>query len=530
MKSLSSLSVLRVALVGALVSAPVHSGVTFFSDRSIETIAGKLKLPEGAEVSMPRGRAARVEELADVVLEVESSSQELAAREAEVFAQMPALRERLAVLHAIPLAMSDRAALVEGGLEALPTQLRQSIQEAAAPLQETNGQLRAYFDVYDRYQRATIRAKIYATNLEILEQREALNGVLSGRKLRKLDKGIAQIIEFERRFRIFTSHPKSKNHHKALSAIVCQRRGAGMLARLQVALGKAGLAPKRTWQDRFKKISKEVVGITQATKAGLASAPAVAKLLGYLYNPFRKERDPEVALKRLKGLSRGFRLGTGMKLEVEGEEEVPQDRPVVFAFSHRSELEDAILMLGATPGDDFSFMMGQWAFPGFLSTKLAEETTTINVGGKHKDGSPVNAIQESVDVLKEGKDLVIFPEGMTPTDQGETQPLRRGLDVITRALKEQPVSVVGVTLADPANTPGGARHVSLGGKVTIQVRFHKALDPLLLSSVPGAGKDLLRNLLRVQWHADLVGETGSVRKLDLPASSKKAFQAIHGWR
>lgn len=512
----------------ALVGSPARASVTFFSDRSIEDVAGRLELPDGAVAHVPATLEGRAAELELLVSAAEAARAEVEAREPAVFASVPDLMERVAAVQAVPLSAEERTALFESGLAALGPDRAAALAAAGEGLATANQGLREYFVAYDAFQRSSIRARILGTSYQALEGRAQLEGHLSARRLRKLDDQLGRYLEAERRFRIFADHPSAKNHHKALSAIVCQRRGGKLLRQLELALGKAGLAPRPTWRARWARLAGEIRQSVRVAALGVACLPAAARVLGYLYNPFRKQGDPAKAVKALRSFSRAFQLGTGMKLEVAGRENVPQDHPVIFAFSHRSEVEDAVLMMGSTPGQEYSFMMGQWAFPGFLSTKLAEDPTAINVGGKHADGTPVDAVGESVQTLKDGRNLVIFPEGMTPTDQGETQELRRGIDVIARAVSKQPVSIVGVTLADPANRPGGPRNASLGGDLRVGVRFHPPMDPLKLGALPGAGDDLVRNLLRAAWHRDLFAAQGSsVDEIELPASPGARFQDLH---
>lgn len=525
MKHLPRIPAAALAAALALGLAPTPApAVTFFSDRAIENVATRLRLPEGATVTMPRGRAARVEELADLAFELDAAQQVLAAREPGAFASRQAREAAVAAFQAFAPSPEERAALAADGLAGLSPDRRAEFEALAAPVTESNAELRAYFQAYDHFQRTKIRAQVMALALDVAQKRHRLDGHIKGRKARKLDKAIGAFTEQERRFRIFMSHPSAKNHHRALASIVCQRRGAQVVGKLDEALADAGLAPEDTTKPGwFKTLGREVKSLARVAKAGLTALPGAARVLGYLYNPFRKEADPAKAIGALRSVSKGYRKGAELRLDVEGQELIPEGQPVVFAFSHRSEFEDAVLMLGAVPGEPYSFMMGQWAFPSFLNHKLAAEPTTINVGGSKKDGTKVNAVREGIDVLKQKKNLVIFPEGMTPTDLGETQEVRTGIDVITRAVSAEPVSVVGVTLADPANRPGGPRHVSMGGPVTIKARFHAPLDPLLLSLVPEAGADAMRNLLRVRWHQDLFGE-GTATSLEFSEGVSEALQ------
>lgn len=522
-----ALGVAASLLVGAV---PAEASVSYFSDRSIEQVAARLKLPPGGpDVTVPDSREARVVELEAFEAERTQAQAELRQREPAMFARMPALEAEVAALDAVELSRPEREALLEHGAAGLDPAKRQAFEAAGPRLGALRDQMREYFDSYDRFMRSEIRARIHGLVLEAQDKRAQLEGHLSRRRARKLDERLAKLVAHETRFRRFQAHPRAKNHHKALSAIVCMRAGAKVVDQLDVRLGKAGLGPKRTWGERLKGLGRQVKEAVRAAKIGAACVPAMTRVLAYLYNPFRKQRDPEKVSKLLRFVSKSYQWASGMKLKIEGAENVPSDRPVIFAFSHRSELEDAILMMGSTP-DQYSFMMGQWAFPAFLNDKLVREPSVINVGGKKPDGSTVNAVEEAIASLEDGRNVVIFPEGMTPTDVGETQPLRSGIDLVARAVGAEPVAIVAVTLDDPANGLGGPRHRSIGGPIELTVTFSKPLDPIKLRAVPGADRGLVLEAIRALWHRRLYDEKPSAGETLTvpPAPAAQAFQTLHG--
>lgn len=503
-------------------SRPLQASVTFFSDRAIEKVAAKLELPEPLpEVSLPSELSLRQAELDPILAELEAKSQTLVGLEDAVHGDSQGWESALDQLDQLSLERPDRLALAEHGVEALDPERQALLRQAQETFASFQPQWRRYFSLYDEVQALRIRAGILGQILYCHEAQARLEGelgMLSRRKSAKILKGLAQA---EYRYRVFAKSEKAKNHHRALSAIVAQRRSAKAMEwfrRKLVAAGQEEALPGQP--SRWSRFVSELRQIAKVSWISAACLPAASRVLGYFYNPFRKESDPQKAIRALRGMSKSFLWSSGMELEVSGRENVPQDRPVIFAFSHRSEMEDAFLMLGSTPGSEYSFMMGQWAFPGFLNKRLAKDKTTINVGGTKPNGERVDAVAEGIETLKEGRNLVIFPEGMTPTDLGETQPLRKGIRVISEAVQDEPVAVVGVTLQDPANRPGGPRHKALEGGVKIRAQFSRPLDPLKLSLVEDSEKDLLRSLLRVLWHRGLFrAEPGETLAIPAAASA-----------
>ncbi len=494
---------LAVALAGAVAgSGPARASVSFFSDRAIEDVVRRLVLPpEEVEVEVPPTLEGRVEELSAVRQAGEAAHRIVQELEPTVGARLPAFLRELEALDAVTLTMAERKAISAQGISVLDPGRRQVFEARSAGFAEFASLARRYFEAYDTWMQSEIRSRILGLGLEAIEKRAQLREH-GGKSGRKADEAFRELLETELVFRRFSAHPKAKNHHRSLASIVAMRKGAKVVARMDVLLGKAGLGPKRTWAEKFRTLGGQVAESVRAVGAGIAATPALVRALGYLYNPMRKERSPETVSKVLRSLSRNYQWATGMDLVVSGREKIPQDHPVIFAFSHRSELEDALVMMGATP-DTYAFMVGQWALPGFLSAKLAAEPSIINVYGKKADGTPVDGVGESIANLEEGRNLVIFPEGMTPTDMGETQPLRHGILQIADGVGDKPVSIVPVTLNDPANTIDGPRNASLGGKLRVEVGFARPLDPVRIRAVPGVDGQLVLDVIRAIWHQEL---------------------------
>jgi hypothetical protein len=159
-------------------------------------------------------------------------------------------------------------------------------------------------------------------------------------------------------------------------------------------------------------------------------------------------------------------------------------------------------MMAVVPGE-YSFMVAQWALPSFLNDKLVKEPSVINVEGKRPDGTKVDAIEEGIKSLQDGRNLVIFPEGTAPSPQGETRPLRTGIDVVVEAVADYPVAIVPVVIDDPSIDWEGSFVKSEDEKVQITVTFGEPIDPLKMKAVPGGGRDLMLDAIRAYWHRTL---------------------------
>lgn len=486
-----------------LTPRPVDASVTAFTDKYIESIAARLKLPPGGpDAPLPDGLEARLAELEGVMAGQAAAHADLGPSTELLKERSAAFREAFAELHALPLDEAERALLAAHGAGALTDEKSAIFQRASAPFAAMSEAFTEYFSAYDRFQRSAIHGRILGMALDTLHRRKQLHGKVSPRQARRLDERIEKYLEGEHTYRRFLAHPRAKNHHKILATLVCQRRLSTLDEKLDAHFRVLGELPKRTFRDRLRSFGEDLKVGWRAAKAGVKALPGLAQAMAYLYNPFKKNPEPAQVSRILRKVAGGYTSATGMDLKVKGAEALPEDRPMIFAFSHRSELEDAIAMFGTTPGE-YAFMVGQWALPGFLNDRLVKEPSIINVNGKKPDGTQVDALEEGLKNLQAGRNLVIFPEGMTPSDQGETQPLRRGLDLLADRMGAAPFAIVAVTLDDPANGHQGLPHRSLEGGLEVDVSFSRPIDPLVLRAVPGIDGALMRDLVRSTWHAHL---------------------------
>lgn len=409
-------------------------------------------------------------------------------------------------VQAVELTPDERRALVAEGIAALPPAKAGTFVAATPAFELMKEKLAGYFQAYDEYQAAEIHQRVIGKVVEVLEKRELLGENIKPKAQEQVDKLLAHTLEQEVKYRGFLVDPEAKNHHKSNSIYWVLESAEKTEQHLDVLLRRAGLAPKTTWGQRFKALGSRIKKYARLTKIGATILPATARIFAYLYNPFRKEPDPAKVSNLLRFLSKSYRFASGMKVTVIGAEDLPKDRPVIYAFSHRSELEDAMVMMSVLP-KEFSFLVAQRALPNFLNAKLIEEPSIINVGGTYKDENGnekvVDAVEDGIKSLESGIDLAIFPEGTISSPQRETRPLRSGIDVIASSVYSEPLDVVAISIDDPANSYDEPNHPSLEGKTELTVRFSRPIDPLKFKTVPGGGADLLLDVMRAWWHRNL---------------------------
>ncbi|MBQ0038697.1 MAG: 1-acyl-sn-glycerol-3-phosphate acyltransferase [Clostridiales bacterium] len=103
-------------------------------------------------------------------------------------------------------------------------------------------------------------------------------------------------------------------------------------------------------------------------------------------------------------------------LDVQGLENLPTDRPVLICVNHSHAL-DPILLAAAMPKTTMTQIMAKkqlFKIPviGWLITKLG----AFPVDRGHSD---INAVKKSIQCLKDGCHLVIFPEGTRVSKPGQ---------------------------------------------------------------------------------------------------------------
>ncbi|HET8772275.1 MAG TPA: lysophospholipid acyltransferase family protein [Thermoanaerobaculia bacterium] len=105
------------------------------------------------------------------------------------------------------------------------------------------------------------------------------------------------------------------------------------------------------------------------------------------------------------------------RIEVDGEERVPREGPVIFAVNHPNGLVDPLFVL-CSSGREVSFLAKAplWRYPviGWFVRKLDAIPVyrkQDNAAGSHRE-----TFEKSCDVLRRGGSIAIFPEGTTHDD------------------------------------------------------------------------------------------------------------------
>ena len=126
------------------------------------------------------------------------------------------------------------------------------------------------------------------------------------------------------------------------------------------------------------------------------------------------------------------------RIKVTGAENIPEEGACILCFNHRSLLDPPVT--GVYIHRNLVFMAKEELFKipvlGFALKKL-------NVIPVRRGTGDVAAIKASINVLKEGKVMVIYPEG-TRSKSGDLQSAKPGVALIATKAKA-PVIPIGVT-------------------------------------------------------------------------------------
>lgn len=186
---------------------------------------------------------------------------------------------------------------------------------------------------------------------------------------------------------------------------------------------------------------------------------------------------PPLVMKIVRGVSRTLSRAI-WQMEFRGTENIPQDLPggLVVAPNHQTYV-DAFWVI-APLDRRFRFMVWDMAFKVFGIGRLMRYLGAFPVNIK---GGDKEAYQKSVEILREGATLVIFPEGSRELIDGKLLDFKTGA---VRMAIEADVPILPVTI-NGANRVWGRemKYPQFSGKIIIT--YH----PLLKVSAPAAGAD-----------------------------------------
>ena len=156
-------------------------------------------------------------------------------------------------------------------------------------------------------------------------------------------------------------------------------------------------------------------------------------------------------------------------LEVEGQENIP-DPPFIMAPNHQSFL-DGFLLISAVPDkklEDLYFLAEEIYFPEGIRKKIGKifHVLTVNIN-KDLKGS----LLKTASLLREGKSVVIFPEGARTRD-GNLLPFKKAFGILSKQLN---IPVVPVVIK------GAFEAFPIGSKLPkphkIKIKFLKPIYP-----------------------------------------------------
>lgn len=126
-----------------------------------------------------------------------------------------------------------------------------------------------------------------------------------------------------------------------------------------------------------------------------------------------------------------FRVG--FRLRVTGADHLPLDGPFLLAANHTSYLDPFAIVAAAPPPvcARLHFLGWQAYFRNFFTSWVAQVGHVIPVG---MEASLVPALQAAALVLRQGRGLLVFPEGQRSVD-GTLKPFRPGIGILACELR-----------------------------------------------------------------------------------------------
>lgn len=159
-------------------------------------------------------------------------------------------------------------------------------------------------------------------------------------------------------------------------------------------------------------------------------------------------------------------------VDLEGIGNIPDNRPTIFAANHQSVM-DIVWVLAALPWKvrKKTFSIGKKELLG--NPASAAVFRSSNLIPVEREGDIIEALKTSIGVLKQNKNLIIFPEGTRSRD-GTIQPFKAGIGLLI--LETNPTIVpVRIKNGDAAWPAGKMPRLFVGRKKRPQVIFGKQL-------------------------------------------------------
>lgn len=163
----------------------------------------------------------------------------------------------------------------------------------------------------------------------------------------------------------------------------------------------------------------------------LATTPKLL-IVRYLEKQGKVKEKDDYVFKQVKKWARGNVKRSGAKLNIHGLENIPEDGPVVFVSNHQGAFDIALFLSHIPKPTGFIAKIEMKTKP--LLSNWMKHIYCVFMDRQSLKGS-ASAILEGVNLLKQGKSLVIFPEGTrSKSDQiGEFKPASMKLAIKAKA-------------------------------------------------------------------------------------------------
>lgn len=167
------------------------------------------------------------------------------------------------------------------------------------------------------------------------------------------------------------------------------------------------------------------------------------------------------------------------RLKVTGQEDIPQDGPFIIVANHSSLLDPVILGVSVRP--KVIFVAAAYLFKiGWLGYML-RKFNSIPVQREND----IEAIKQSLKILKRGGVLGIFPEGGIDR-QKNNLPVRAGAAYLATKIGV-PIVPIRIKGADKA-LPRGAKFIRSLNKIEVEIK-----KPIFCSRQTNKDKEIIRN-------------------------------------
>jgi len=169
------------------------------------------------------------------------------------------------------------------------------------------------------------------------------------------------------------------------------------------------------------------------------------------------------------------------RLKVTGQENIPQDGPFIIVANHSSLLDPVILGVSVRP--KVIFIAAAYLFKiGWLGYML-RKFNSIPVQREND----IKAIKQSLEILKQGGVLGIFPEGGIDR-QKNNLPVRAGAAYLAAKIGV-PIVPIRIKGADKA-LPRGAKFIRSLNKIEVEIK-----KPIFCSRQTNRNKEIIKRVV-----------------------------------